>query len=53
LGLAIAREIIVEHRGKIECITRLSEGAEFRLTLPIIKSTTHTQTHVEVRMDAA
>ena len=53
LGLAIAREIIVEHRGKIECITRLSEGAGFRLTLPIIKSTTHTQTHIEVRMDAA
>ena len=52
LGLAIAREIVIEHSGKIECITGLSEGAEFRLRLPIIE-TSHEQTHIEVRMDAA
>ncbi len=32
--VAIAREIIVEHGGEIECITEVGNGAEFRVVLP-------------------
>jgi two-component system, NtrC family, sensor kinase len=34
-GLAIAREIAIEHGGKIEIVAEQREGAAFRLTLPL------------------
>lgn len=35
-GLAIAREIMNEHGGKIEVVKEQTEGAAFRLTLPLM-----------------
>ena len=51
LGLAIAREIINEHRGKIECVNGIDQGSEFRVDLPMAESFVATAT--EVRIDAA
>jgi signal transduction histidine kinase len=50
LGLAIARQVMVEHGGHIECNSRLHEGAEFRLTLPLSKEAQAVR--VEVKADA-
>src|SRR4030095_13528350 len=35
LGLAIAKEIITDHRGKIECVNGKDKGTEFRVKLPM------------------
>ncbi|MGH9883335.1 MAG: sensor histidine kinase, partial [Pyrinomonadaceae bacterium] len=53
LGLVIAREIMTEHRGEIACVNGLVQGAEFRLTLPVVESIAAAVPHSEVRMDAA
>ncbi|HEX8139550.1 MAG TPA: ATP-binding protein [Pyrinomonadaceae bacterium] len=50
LGLAIARQVMIEHGGHIECNSRLQEGAEFRLTLPLSKEAEAMP--VEVEADA-
>jgi two-component system sensor histidine kinase GlrK len=34
LGLAIAREYVAAHRGQLEIVDDVSQGAHFRLTLP-------------------
>lgn len=40
LGLSISYQIIVEnHSGKIECISVMGKGAEFRITIPIKQKT--------------
>ncbi len=38
LGLAIAREIVLAHGGKIEPKSAPGEGTEFRVSLPAIAS---------------
>ena len=53
LGLAIAKEIIVEHRGKIECVNGRDKGSEFRVRLPTAEFAVQTQSRTEVRIDAA
>jgi signal transduction histidine kinase len=53
LGLAIAQEIIIENNGEIECITDVQKGAEFRVILPAIRSTSQVSISVEVKRDAA
>ncbi|MDJ0695188.1 ATP-binding protein [Mastigocoleus sp. MO_188.B34] len=41
LGLAISHQIIVEkHNGKLECLSRLGEGTEFIIKIPITQITT-------------
>ncbi|MDX2257143.1 MAG: ATP-binding protein [Pseudanabaenaceae cyanobacterium bins.39] len=36
LGLSISYQIVVEkHQGKLECISTVGEGTEFRITLPV------------------
>ena len=40
LGLAVSRSIIEEHRGVLNCQSKVGEGARFIVTLPI-----HQQTH--------
>jgi signal transduction histidine kinase len=40
LGLSISYQIIVEnHSGKIECVSVMGKGAEFRITIPIKQKT--------------
>ena len=34
LGLAIAREIVIEHGGTINCTSVLGEGSDFYVLLP-------------------
>lgn len=51
LGLAIARQIMIEHGGNIECDSRLHEGTEFRLTLPLSQEAGRVVE--EVKADAA
>ena len=35
MGLSISHQIITErHKGRLECISRLGEGTEFRITIP-------------------
>jgi two-component system NtrC family sensor kinase len=53
LGLAIAKEIINEHRGKIECVNGTDKGSEFRVRLPMTELTVSRQTVIEVHKDAA
>ena len=50
LGLSIARQVMVEHGGNIECNSRSHEGAEFRLTIPFSKEAQAAS--VEVKRDA-
>jgi two-component system sensor histidine kinase GlrK len=38
LGLAIAREFVLAHRGSIEVITGLTPGAHFRVSLPVLRA---------------
>ncbi|KST68536.1 sensor histidine kinase [Mastigocoleus testarum] len=41
LGLAISHQIIVEkHHGKLECLSRLGEGTDFIIKIPITQVTT-------------
>ncbi len=35
LGLSIAREYVLEHDGSLMLVERASEGAHFRVTLPL------------------
>jgi len=51
LGLVIARDIIAEHRGRIELVSG-SSGAIFSLALPIAESPA-TANYVEVKANAA
>jgi signal transduction histidine kinase len=37
LGLSIAKEILVRHKGDIEFISKLHEGSKIKIVLPIIK----------------
>ena len=53
LGLAIAKEIITDHRGKIECVNGQDKGTEFRVKLPMAEFAVQTQSRIEVRIDAA
>jgi len=53
LGLSIAKEIIDEHRGKIECVNGIDKGSEFRVSLPMAEMAVQTETRREVRIDAA
>jgi nitrogen-specific signal transduction histidine kinase len=51
LGLVIARDIIAEHRGRIELVSG-SSGAIFSLALPMAESPA-TANDVEVKANAA
>ena len=53
LGLAIAKEIVIEHGGKIECIMEVEKGAEFRVVLPVVQREADTAEFTEVTLDAA
>ena len=53
LGLAIAREIVVEHGGQIECVAEVSKGAEFRVVLPALEAVSAIPELVGARLDAA
>ena len=53
LGLAIAKEIVIEHGGKIECIMEVETGAEFRIVLPVVQREADTAEFTEVTLDAA
>jgi signal transduction histidine kinase len=52
LGLVIARDIIVEHRGRIELVSGLS-GAVFSLTLPVVEAGIVAVQQLEVKANAA
>lgn len=52
LGLVIARDIIAEHRGRIELVSGLS-GAVFLLTLPVAEARAVAMEQVEVETNAA
>jgi two-component system NtrC family sensor kinase len=52
LGLVIAREIIAEHRGRIELVSGLS-GAVFLLALPVAEPRLVPAEYTEVEADAA
>jgi len=52
LGLVIARDIIAEHRGRIELISG-SSGAVFLLALPVAEPRTPTADYIEVETNAA
>ena len=53
LGLAIAREIVLEHGGEIECVTDVERGAEFRVVLPAVASVVAVSEFSEVSFDVA
>ncbi len=52
-GLAIAREIMVEHGGQIEAVGGDGRGATFRLTLPLASGAGTAPQAEEVKTDAA
>jgi signal transduction histidine kinase len=52
LGLVIARDIIAEHRGRIELVSGAS-GAVFRLALPVAAPRAVTAEYFEVKTNAA
>ena len=52
LGLVIARDIIAEHRGRIELVSGLS-GAVFLLALPVAEPRVVTAEYIEVGTNAA
>ena len=52
LGLVIARDIITEHRGRIELVSG-SSGAVFLLALPVAESPEVTAEYVQVKANAA
>ena len=52
-GLAIAREIMVEHGGQIEAVGGGERGAAFRLTLPLAGGPEPAARAEEVTTDAA
>jgi signal transduction histidine kinase len=52
LGLVIAREIVAEHRGRIELVSG-SSGAVFLLALPVAEPRAQTANYIEVETDAA
>jgi signal transduction histidine kinase len=52
LGLVIARDIIAEHRGRIELVSG-SSGAVFLLALPAAESRAATAEYIEVETNAA
>ena len=52
-GLAIAREIMVEHGGQIEAVGGEGRGAAFRLTLPLAGNGETSARVEEVKTDAA
>jgi signal transduction histidine kinase len=53
LGLTIAREIVVEHGGEIECVTQVEHGAEFRVLLPAVVSLLTVSEFNKVSLDVA
>jgi signal transduction histidine kinase len=53
LGLAIAKEIISEHRGKIECLNRVEKGSEFRVSLRMTEVGLSRESWMGVNTDAA
>ncbi len=53
LGLAIAREIVIEHGGRIDCVMQVEKGAEFRVVLPVIQPKSEVMGFTEVSLDAA
>lgn len=52
LGLVIAREIVAEHRGRIELVSG-SSGAVFLLALPVTEPRAQAAKYLEVETDAA
>lgn len=52
LGLAIARDIIADHRGRIELVSG-SCGAIFSMALPVAESTEQADNYFEVKANAA
>jgi signal transduction histidine kinase len=52
LGLVIARDIIAEHRGRIELVSG-SSGAVFLLALPVAEPRAVTAEYIEVETNAA
>jgi nitrogen-specific signal transduction histidine kinase len=52
LGLVIAREIVTEHRGRIELVSG-SSGAVFLLALPVAEPRVVTAKYIEVETNAA
>jgi signal transduction histidine kinase len=52
LGLVIARDIITEHRGRIELVSG-SSGAVFLLALPVAESPEVIAEYIEVKANAA
>jgi len=52
-GLAIAREIMVDHGGQIEAVGGRRRGAAFRLTLPLAGGDETSARQEEMRTDAA
>ena len=52
LGLVIARDIIAEHRGRIELVSG-SSGAVFLLALPVAEPRAATADYIEVETNAA
>jgi two-component system, NtrC family, sensor kinase len=52
-GLAIAREIITEHRGQIEVVSEERQGATFSVKLPLIEAKPVTEPHGEVMTNVA
>ncbi len=45
LGLAVAKKIVDEHDGKIECVSKPGEGTTFTVTLPVYHVSTGDPSH--------